>query len=313
MDISHALHGIGIFKEVRQLPEDDFVKVRGSVGGHRRIELRPAPNVLGLAILVVGQVSTVGITGIHHIGAKHKPHIGIGCHHQQVAVERCIDVMQRNGIHLLHHLARCLPVAQHGGRRITQTAVGIFHGFVPLLIIEIETAGKRIRGTLVEMILWHGIDSIEMRIAHHRQGFLQVTLNLSIHTSHSAALIIHADSCFRLRHVGNTKVGLAGLLIIMLAKQVDQHEVSIRTAEQSLRLGFLQILGRGSAHLFNGEQRLVSCGNRRVAIFPESLRGFVIALCHVAPAIDLVSKAVGVGIVLAIIIHVVRHELCHQQ
>jgi len=158
------------------------------------------------------------------------------------------------------------------------------------------------------MVLGHGV----VGIAHIGQGSLQVTVYFLIVLGHGAALVGHADLLLRLLDVGHAQVLCAGLIVVGHGEHVDEQEVVVGAAEQSLGTCLTQFVGCGTACLVDGLQGGIGTGDGSVAGLIEALGRLVVALGHVLPGVDLVGETISVGVVHTVVVHIVRHILVYE-
>ena len=179
------------------------------------VEAGAAPDVHGFAVFGLCQILAVGIFRQVAVGAEDESHVAVAREQQEVAVERCVDVVLADGARTLRHGRYILPVAQHASRLTAQAERGIASGLLPLFGVEVEAAGKGMGGTQGEVVLRHAAVGRIVCVADERKCLQQVLLYLFIDLSHRAALVGRADGRLHFGDIRNAEVGRARFLIIL--------------------------------------------------------------------------------------------------
>ena len=135
-----------------------------------------------------------------------------------------------------------------------------------------------------------------MAVADQGQRLLYILVDASIDFGHSTTVLDTSDLGTRVVHIGDSHILVGSGTIVVEREDVDQHEMGIRTAQQGLALTLLERGGDRTAGLLDTLERRVGCRGHGIGRFPVALRRLVIGLGRVFPAIQLVYKLLGIGI-----------------
>ena len=236
--ITNTGYRVGVLEQIRRVRQQGLVQTA-------RVAQRPAfpgigseRHVRSADTFIFGDVLAVVILHTRTVPSKIGARGRIGRSEQVVARQLRTDIVGSGGIlrrTVVHRvLQQFLIVAQRAGGRLAQGGRCTGDGLVPLLIIEVETCGKRIGGALVEVILRHRVDGV----VDQRQTLLDILGDHFIDANHRTALVLGVKLRLGSLHVGNTQIVGIGRIIV-LAEDIDQNEVCIGPAEKRLSLGSL--------------------------------------------------------------------------
>ena len=158
------------------------------------------------------------------------------------------------------------------------------------------------------MVLRHVI----ICVAHIRKGGKNILFDMLIHVLDCTTLIFRIKRGLGFCHIRYAKIGTACLRVVVLAEDIDKHEMSVCPAKQSLGHLSLQT-GLRTTEIIDFGDSGIGGSNAFIAVVPEILRRIVILIYNLLPIIKLLYLSCRTGDIVSEILYIVRHILCDGQ